>query len=264
MNFSLKLKEIEKEMRHLKHRNLTCSDRFTVLKTHLLPTLNDVFVTLPNPSDLQLKDLESKFYSFVGSIEEINNGGFEMISIKEYIMASKLVWMKKILKQSSKSLITDLDIKKIICCGEDYIRGKIKKINNMFWRDVLNAWLFFCVKIRNTYPCNSMEPLFFNSNILIKSKTIFHQKWFENNVCFVNDVLKVDGSFMKLKDFKLEYGIRLQNCTYERLIAAVEEWLLKNNRNNNTSLPKLCMPDYVPQKVHLLLNAKDLYKILKI
>lgn len=264
MNFSLKLNVIKKEMRHQKHRDLTCLDRFTVLKTHLLPTLNDIFATLPNPSDSQLKDLESDFYSFVGSFEEIHDDGIKMISMKEFIMAEKLVWMKNIIQQSSKlNLILDLDIKKIVLCGDKYIQDKIKKVKNMFWRDVLKAWLFFCAKARNINPCTSMEPLFFNNNILVHKKTIFHQKWFKNNVCFVNDVLKVDGSFMKLKDFKLEYGIRLQTRTYERLIAAIKEWL-KNNSNNNISLPKLCMP-YIPQKVFFLLNAKessDFYEIL--
>lgn len=266
MNFNLKLKVIKKEMRHQKRRDLTCLDRFTVLKTHLLPILNDIFATLPNPSDSQLKDLENEFYSFVGSIEEIHDGGFKMISIKEFIVAEKLVWMKSIIQQSSKlNLILDLDCEKIVLCGEKYIQGKIKKVKNMFWKDVLKAWLFFCDKARNTNPCTSMEPLFFNNNILVHNKTIFYQKWFKNNVCFVNDILKVDGSFMELKDFKLKYGIRLKSCTYERLIAAIKEWLKNNSKSkNNKILSKLCMP--YPQKVYFLLNAKessDLYEILK-
>lgn len=264
MNFDLKFKEIKKRIRHWKCcvRNLTCSDRFKFLKTHLLPMFNDIFATLPNPSNSQLKYLENEFYSFVGCKIEFLDDAF---NIRKIIMTKKLEWMKKVIHKSSKlDLILDLDVKKIILFGEKYIQCKIKKVKNMFWRDVLTAWLFFCDKVRKTFPCTSMEPLFFNTNILVQNKTIFYQKWFENNVYFVNDVLKVNGSFMELKDFKLKYGIRLRTRTYERLIAAIKECHRLNsiNSNNNLSLTKLCMP-YIPQKVYFLLKAKDLYEILK-
>ena len=107
---------------HWKHRNLTPLGRLTVLKTLLLPTLNHIFASLPNPTDLYIKDLENTFYSFVmGSnafrlkkgvcIKDLKDGGFKMISIKEFIMSLKLVWMKNVILQGKYSYLT-LDLKK--------------------------------------------------------------------------------------------------------------------------------------------------------
>ena len=49
-------------MKNLKRKNLTPKGRLTVLKTILLPQFNHIFALLPNPSDSQLKDLESCFF----------------------------------------------------------------------------------------------------------------------------------------------------------------------------------------------------------
>lgn len=52
---------------------------------------------------------------------EFKDGGFKMISIEEFIMSLKLVWMKNIiLRNSNMHLVLDLDIKKIALCGKEY------------------------------------------------------------------------------------------------------------------------------------------------
>ena len=49
-------------MKNWNRRNLTPLGGLTVLKTILLPQFNHIFASLPNPSDSQLKDLESWFF----------------------------------------------------------------------------------------------------------------------------------------------------------------------------------------------------------
>lgn len=63
-NVNLKFKTIKK-IRHWKHRNLTPFDCLTKLKFILLPTLNNIVASLPNPSYSQLKDLYCEFYTFL-------------------------------------------------------------------------------------------------------------------------------------------------------------------------------------------------------
>lgn len=47
-----------------------------------------------------------------------------------------------------------------------------------------------------------MEPLFLNQKTRVGRKIIFHKKWLKKNIAFINDVLREDGSFMNLHDFK--------------------------------------------------------------
>lgn len=119
------------------------------------------------------------------------------------------------------------------------IKKKLKNIKNIFWKDVLDAWIFFSDKSPELETNMSMEPLFFNKNILVGRKTIFYKKWFEKNIVFINDVLREDGSFMNLHDFNLIYGINVNFLEYNGLIAAIREWL-KNK--NMVPLSKVCMP----------------------
>lgn len=222
VNFRLKLKNTREILRLWKQRNSALEDHYEVMKTIVLPTFKQIFSTLPNPSDSLLEDLESEFYFFA-------KGGRHGVDIKTIMMSLKLVWMKDIVLQRS-TLLFDSEIRKIALCGKQNIKNRIKKIANIFWKDVLEAWLHFSEKSpeQKSYP--SMEPLFYNENILIEKKTVFNKNWFENNIVFVNDVLNEDGSIMKLKDLKEKYKkIELDFQTYNNLKDAIEKWVRKKN-----------------------------------
>lgn len=228
-NFRLTLENIREILRHLKCRNSTSEDVSEVLETIILPSCQQIFSTLPNPSDSLLEDLESELYYFAkGSRHipwKIDGGG-----IKEIVMSLKLLWMKDILLQSREVLPFDLDSKKISLFGRKYIQNGIEKVTNMFWKDVLMAWLHFSEKLpkQKTHP--SMEPLFYNKNILSKEGEVFyHKSWFEKNIVFVNDVLNENGSIMNLDEFKEKYEFNVNSKTYTNMSDAIEEWVKKEN-----------------------------------
>lgn len=229
MNFRLKLENIREILRHLKSRNSKSEDISKVMNTIILPSCKQIFSTLPNPSDSLLEDLESELYYFAKGSSHIpwkTDGG----GLKEIVMSLKLVWMKDIVLQSRKLLTLDLDGRKIALCGREYIQDRIEKVTNMFWKDVLEAWLYFSKKSseQKTLPA-SMEPLFFNQNILIENETIFYENWFENNVVFVNDILKENNSIMTLDELKSKYGFEVSSPIYSKLKAAIKIWVKKEN-----------------------------------
>lgn len=223
MNFRLQLKNIREISRHWKHKNSTPEDLLKVLETDILPSCLQIFSTLPNPSDSLLDELETELLHFAkGStashkLLKTDGGG-----MKEIMMSMKLVWMKDLIKRF------DLDKRKVALCGRKYIQDEIKKITNVLWKDVLEAWLFFSKKSteQKTHPA-SMEPMFFNQNILIKNETVFDESWFEKDIVFVNDVLNADGSIMKLNDFKLKHTMKECSLEYKNLRAAIVEWKKK-------------------------------------
>jgi hypothetical protein len=57
----------------------------------------------------------------------------------------------------------------------------------------------------NTSEKNLIEPLFHNSKFKTDNKPVYFKKWIEKKIFWVKDLLKEDGRFLKLEDFKLKY-----------------------------------------------------------
>lgn len=73
----------------------------------------------------------------------------------------------------------------------------------------------------------SREPLFFNEHILIEKETEFYENWLKNDIVFVNDVLKADGSIMEFNDFNTKNGIEIQSAEFENMKTAIQKWVQK-------------------------------------
>ncbi len=59
LNFNPKLIKLQKSINHWKRRILTPLGRLTVIKTLVVPTLNHMFIALPNPNDKILKKINN-------------------------------------------------------------------------------------------------------------------------------------------------------------------------------------------------------------
>ncbi len=59
LNFNCKLEKLQNSINHWKRRLLTPLGRLTVIKTLLVPTLNHMFISLPNPNESVLKKINS-------------------------------------------------------------------------------------------------------------------------------------------------------------------------------------------------------------
>jgi hypothetical protein len=77
-------------MIHWKSRSLTPIGRLTVIKTLLIPKLNHLILTIPNPEDETIHAFERDLYNFLwsGKVHKINrnviiqdyaNGGIKMV-----------------------------------------------------------------------------------------------------------------------------------------------------------------------------------------
>lgn len=246
MNIRLQLKNIREISRHWKHKKSIPEDLLKVLETDILPSCLQIFSTLPNPSDLLLDELERKLLYFAkGSTASRELLMTDCGGMKEIMMSMKLAWMKDLLQRF------DLDKRKMVLCGRKYIQDKSEEITNMFWKDVLKAWLYFSKKSseQKTHPA-SMEPLFFNQNILIENETIFYERWFKKKVVFVNDVLKENNSIMTLNEFKTKYNVEVTSPIYNKMRAAIEKWVKKENAKK----VKMSQKKYIKSLLEAILN----------
>ena len=65
LNFNEKLQKIRSLIKLWKRRYLTPMGKITVIKTLLLPILNHLFISISNPNDRILKELNTMFYDFL-------------------------------------------------------------------------------------------------------------------------------------------------------------------------------------------------------
>ena len=65
LNCDKKLVKIKNTINICNKRNMTALGRFTGIKTLLISQLNHLFIALPNPTELNIKDLNSTLYKFL-------------------------------------------------------------------------------------------------------------------------------------------------------------------------------------------------------
>ena len=65
LNFSDKLANIKTKINYWNRRNVTPLGKITIIKSLLLSSLNHLFISLPNPDDKIIKEINEMFYSFI-------------------------------------------------------------------------------------------------------------------------------------------------------------------------------------------------------
>ena len=119
VNYTGKLQKIRHLIKLWKRRYLTPLGKITVIKTLLLPILNHLLISIPNPNDQILKELNSIFFEFLWEgpakikqtvvIKQYCEGGLRMINLKAFMNSMKLTWLRRITTTDSpwQSIIKD-------------------------------------------------------------------------------------------------------------------------------------------------------------
>ena len=156
LNYKEKLSQIEKELKQWSKRILTPLGRITILKTLIISKLNHLFISLPNPSDEIINTLQKQLFSFIWQsstdrikreilMQDYSKGGLKMLNIKNYIVALKTTWIRRLVTKDSKYInIFETQYPKVndlIISGAANLKQWQKGIKNRVWKDVLEAWV---------------------------------------------------------------------------------------------------------------------------
>lgn len=236
LNYEEKLKEFRNILNTWKYRNLTIYGKICVLKSLALPKLVHLFSSIPNPPQLIFKQLEKECFNFIwnNGSEKIKrdqmymsyeDGGFKVPNIKLFCQAQKLIWIKKLLDDSSVSNWKVL----FLSCVENYGGNYIWLVKNEqpsflcklnpFWKDVYYAWTSLTGKKPDENKLS--EPLFFNNNIKINNKPIFFKDWHLCGIKYVNDLINENGSPYTWQEFKTLYNINDNPFRFYSLLHAI-------------------------------------------
>ena len=158
INYEPKVREIRNLLIQWSKRMLTPYGRILVVKSLAMAKINHLILSLPNPSDKIMKELNSLFFKFIwnGSIDKIkrkiaiksySEGGLKMINVEFFVQALKVSWVRRLLQKETKwsHLLNTfypniLDFPRF---GLDFIKHKLKMADNKFWKDVFEAWIGF-------------------------------------------------------------------------------------------------------------------------
>ena len=224
LNFSEKMLEIKGIINKWNKRYLTPLGKVTVIKTFIMSGLNHLLLTLPNPNETFIKELNNILFKFLwsGKPDKINRntvtldkhlGGLKMVNMKDFITSLKVSWIRRLVlseKETPWILLfqkaLSIDHSKLISLGPQYQIWMKKRTKNKFWHDVFDAWYQFS-KRQDFYSNTDLltSPLWYNEKLTCKD--MFLPKWFEKGIITIADVIEDSGVLMKLDDIKRKYSI---------------------------------------------------------
>jgi hypothetical protein len=271
LNYSEQFTKIEMEMKLWLARILTPYGRNTILKSLLLPKLNHLFVSIPNPKEIVIQDFQKKCFKFVwqGKPDKVKRnvmvlppkcGGISIPLIKNTIISQKVSWLKKLFYLRTKwthHFYHYVNEKHIWLMDSEYIRNKItKNFTNVFWKDVLQSWTYYidqCKQTEQNYQSTLTQTVWFNNNIKIDNQPLFISNWFNKGVIFINDLLNNNGDVYSFDEFNAIYDIKTNFVTYNGLRRAITKYIKSLGQCINQ---KLCSPLLPFNIFHLHLNNK--------
>ena len=153
INFKEKVQKIRSLIKLWNRRYLTPLGKITVIKTLLLPMLNHLFISIPNPDEQTIKELNNIFFEFLWDgpakikqnvvIKQYCEGGLKIVNLKAFINSMKLTWLRRVIISNSpwQSVIsTTINFKELLVFGKCYTDSTKKKTKNRFWFDVISAY----------------------------------------------------------------------------------------------------------------------------
>lgn len=239
-NYRDKLSQIKNLVNTWSKRNLTLIGRISVVKTLILPILNHLIMTLPNPNDEIVKKIDNLIYSFIWNspVHRVKkevlqkshiDGGLKMINLSAFILALKSTWIRKIFRQNCNWLnilfaSSNLDQENFFNFGTGYINSQNINFSNKFWQDVFNAWEIITDKEKdNSWDFFLCNPIWFNKLVKIDNKSVFYSDWFKKGIVYINDVLDENGKFLSFEYIKQKFGVSGNVMKYNSIISAVRK-----------------------------------------
>ena len=245
VNFKNKLQEITIILNQWSRRNLTPFGKITVIKTLITSKLTYLFMTIPDPDEHFLTDLNKLLYKFLwngknykikrtsaSQIYEV--GGLKMMNVKCFLSALKINWLKRILNSDGKitQIVYEMCemIQYVDKLGFEVAHVIMERVENPFWKDVFKH-------LKRLYQTDQCKPktsadfvcecIFFNPNIKRDNVTIYLKKWFDAGVVYIGHLLGQDG-FLTHTEFNEKYpDISVNFLLYQGVVRAIKRYQKK-------------------------------------
>ena len=279
LNYPDKIREIKSLLINWSKRVLTPFGKITVIKSLAVSKLNHLFLSLPNPSNNTLKELESIFFKFLWNnkpdkikrsiiTKNYEDGGLKMINVALFVESTKITWIRRLLKDNSKWInILEKsfpEVYHIFKYGPDFTQNKLRTIKNIFWKDVLSAWVKYnSILSIDTWEDFLSQPLWFNPAVKVGGKSVNYNTFINKNIIFISDLINERGEFITLEEARNSLEINTNFIQYNGLIGTLNR--LKNDSHIEIKRHNIFRPIH-PKTIRTITieekGSKNIYKSL--
>ncbi len=279
VNIKLKVQEIRALLAQWSKRNLTPLGRVTVIKTLAISKVNHLFLSLPNPGENIIKQLNTLFFNYLWNgptdrvkrdvvIKPYHLGGLKMLDVKSFISAMKVSWIRRISNKDTKWLDLHLHVcpfmNNFMKFGPNYIYGNIHRINNDFWKDVYKSYADFSNLVKaTTFEEFIAQPICYNEKFQVGDEPISDRRFHSFNVSLVRDLLKSNGLFLLHEEFNNTYNMNVNFIAYNGIILSIRS-AMRSQNIISTDIPNYVGP-YMPLQLSVIVKSpkgsKDIYNV---
>ena len=245
INYDSKIREIKNLLTQWSKRILTPFGKITIVKSLAMAKINHLLLSLPNPPEKTLQELNSLFFKFIwnGSpdrikrkilIQNYRNGGLKMIMVQFLVEALKITWIRRLnIKDTKWSHLFYQNypfMQDFNTLGTEFLKQKLNFFKNYFWADVIKAWIHFSQRIQiKSWEDLLNEPLWYNKNLKVGGKAIFYKHWNKKGVNYIYDLVDLNGEFYSYASFQNQTGIKTSFIEYCGLLEVIRK-LIKEVR----------------------------------
>ena len=238
LNYTPKLSRLKNCLKSWSMRDLTPIGRNVIVKSFALSQLVFLFQVLPNPPNHFIREIDQAIYDFIWGgnpdkvkrstiINTISEGGLKVTHVPTFIKSLKCTWVKRYCKETAGiwALFFNLYLKPygydfIFRCN--YCKKDIQTINNVFIRQVLEAWSD--VVFTNPSDNYGSQIIWNNSYIRVNNDIVMYKNLFQKNVTYVSDFFDDNNLPLTMDRFKQLFKIEAFPFTlYWGLINAIPQ-----------------------------------------
>lgn len=218
------MENIDKLLSRWNSRNLTSIGKITVIKTIIVPKINHLILTLPNPTLEFIRSFERKLFKFIWNekpdkikrstlIQGYENAGLKMIDFENFMIALKSSWIRRLIFSNSKW--TNLfkanfgyNMQTLMKFGIDFTNMIKKNSNNKFWKDVLQCWRTIIDVQKGNCDRMFNEHIWYNPNIKIDNKSVFFKDLFKSGFIYIGDLYENDDQMFSYNELKNGFNLK--------------------------------------------------------
>ena len=239
INYKDKIAQVKNLIKIWQRRFLTPLGKVTVIKTLILPKITHLLIALPNPNSDFLKNINSIFYDYLWNgrakikqtiaIKQYFEGGLKMINLKAFSRALKITWLRRLLQKESKwqfFIKREVIVERLFSCGSEYTKTMFQKLKNVFWKDVLSAFLEFQRQTKVDIDSSNIlqMPVFDNECLTIGRESFFFRSWFDKGICYFRDFIDDQGNFYNFDSFTNNTSINTNFLQYQGVIECLKKF----------------------------------------
>jgi hypothetical protein len=161
-------------------------------------------------------------------IADYSNGGLKMLDLKSFIIAQRIMWIKRLARSTRASWKAFPEYIMNALAGLDTFNTQINTKSNVhnvtpFYWTIIKSW-----NILKKIDMNTIDPyeirkqwLWSNQFIKINKLEVSWKIWHEKGINIIHDIIDINGNFKTIDNLRLVYGLKCDFLKYNSLKDAI-------------------------------------------